>query len=308
MSNTDSRLLMVETLDAGQRLDVYVATELETTRSQSTNLIKGKHVTIQGVAQKTGYIVKQGDAVTITFPQVIESLQPENIPLNIMYQDDSIVVIDKPQGLSVHPGGGAFTGTLANSLCYHFKTLSNISGVARPGIVHRLDKDTSGVMVVAKTNEAHLALSNQFSNRMVEKHYVALVEGRPVKDSGEIKTFITRDLKDRKLMKVSTFEGKEAHSLYTVEKRFAEHSLVSFQILTGRTHQIRVHARHLGHPVVGDANYGFRKQRFNVAGQLLHAKSLTFDHPVTGERLTFTSQPSNDFTRILQVLDAQQEE
>ena len=301
----DTQTFVAETLDIGKRLDVYLSEELDTTRSQVANLIKSGAVLANKKQVKSGYLVKSGDVVSVTLPEAVTELVPENIPLDILYEDDHIAVTYKPQGLAVHPGGGAQTGTLANALVYRYKTLSSHSGAARPGIVHRLDKDTSGVMVIAKTNEAHLALSTQFANRAVTKTYIAIVEGSPKSNSGEVKTFITRDYKNRKIMRISTFEGKEAVTYYTVLERFEANAYVKFNILTGRTHQIRVHAKHIGHPIVGDKSYGFSKQRFNLSGQLLHAESLTFIHPKTLQSMTFTADPPQEFTRILQLLQSQ---
>ncbi|MCL2798219.1 MAG: RluA family pseudouridine synthase [Firmicutes bacterium] len=345
----DKRLIIPEFSDAGLRLDVYLSEELETTRSQIDKLVKFGAVTVNGNSVKSGYLVKQGDCVEVDFPESAQDLTPQDIPLDVLYEDDAIAVINKAHGMTVHPGGGCYSGTLANALLYRHPQIGHAavrgSGLvtakedasyldsqkvsqgevravtkpdhvtairavskpdpltaARPGIVHRLDKDTSGVMVVAKTAAAHLKLSEHFAARKVSKTYIALLEGNPKFDAGELKTLIARDPKNRKLMCVSKHEGREAVTRYRVLERFEHNSLVEFNILTGRTHQIRVHAKHLGHPVVGDAQYGYKKQKFNVSGQLLHAKSLTFFHPVTGEERTFEAGLPQEFERVLGIL------
>jgi len=285
------------------RLDIYLADELEISRSQVNKLVEFGAVTVNGKAVKSGYLIKQGDRVEVSFPELARDLIPEDIPLNILYEDSFIAVLNKPQGMTVHPGGGCYSGTLANALLHRYPGLcGSVAAPHRPGIVHRLDKDTSGVMVVALNPAAHLALSKQFAARKVTKTYLALLEGNLSPDSGEIKTLIARDPKNRKLMCVSTHEGREAITRYRVLERFGQNCLVEFKILTGRTHQIRVHAKALGHPVVGDAGYGYKKQKFNVSGQLLHAQSLTFAHPVTGAELTFGAEPPEEFARVLEIL------
>ena len=298
----DSQIFIVEPHETKQRVDIYLSNELECSRSQAANIVKNGLATVNNSVVKAGHIVREGDTIVFTAANLSSAIVPQNIMLDVLYQDDHIAVINKPQALAVHPGGGVITGTLANALLYHYKALSNLSGVERPGIVHRLDKDTSGVMVIAKTNNAHLNLSTQFASRTITKKYIAIVEGNPKNDSDEVKTFITRDYKNRKLMKVSTFEGKEAITRYTVLEKFTQNALVEFNILTGRTHQIRVHAKHLGNPVVGDKSYGRLKQKFNLMGQLLHAKTLDFNHPISNKRLSFTAEPNSEFNRILNLL------
>jgi len=291
-----------EPSDAGLRLDVYLAEELDKTRSNTDKLIRAGAVSVNGASVKSGYSVKLGDRIEITFPEETTDLVPENIPLDILFEDEAVAVLSKPQGMTVHPGGGCYTGTLVNALLYRYPALSEQAGSGRPGIVHRLDKDTSGVMVIAKTAAAHLSLSAQFAGRTVSKAYLAILEGNLKSDSGELKTLIARDPKNRKLMCVSKRDGREAVTRYRVLERFDEHCLVEFKILTGRTHQIRVHAKHLGHPVVGDPQYGYKKQKFKLSGQLLHAQSLSFRHPLLGEELAFTAAPPPEFERVLGVL------
>ncbi len=286
---------------SGDRLDVFAAEKSGLTRSYIKQLVQAGNVTLNGSVVKSGAIIKAGDRVEVTVPDPVTEIVPQDIPLDILYEDDDIAVINKQQGLTVHPGGGAEDNTLVNALMFRLKSLSSINGVVRPGIVHRLDKDTSGVMVIAKNDEAHLSLASQFENRTAEKIYTALLEGVIKENGGEIKTFIDRNPKDRKLMCVAP-TGREAISDYEIVERFSENCLALFKIKTGRTHQIRVHAKYIGHPVVGDKQYGFKKQKFNLDGQLLHAGSLTVTHPRTGERMTFTAPLPDYFLRVLDIL------
>ncbi|MCL2062486.1 MAG: RluA family pseudouridine synthase [Firmicutes bacterium] len=287
--------------DARLRLDVFLAEELAQTRSAVSNLLRNGLITVNGEKQKSGYAVKPSDCIEVTSVCAQTDIIPQDIPLDILYQDHAVAVLNKPAGMTVHPGGGCNTGTLANALLYRFPQLLNTCQT-RPGIVHRLDKDTSGVMVAALTASAHQNLSAQFAARSVNKIYVALLEGNLKSDRGEIITLIGRDPQNRKLMRVVPRDGREAVTHYKVLQRFTAHCLTQFQILTGRTHQIRVHAKHLGHPVVGDAAYGYKKQRFTVSGQLLHAQSLSFTHPESAQNLTFTAPIPPQFERILEVI------
>lgn len=285
-----------------QRLDVYLAFILPYTRSYIKNLIDDGNVTVNGEVVKCGKSLKAGDVVSVTIPPaVVLEAKPENIPLNIIYEDKDLAVINKQRGISVHPSGNIYTGTLVNALLYHLSELSTINGVIRPGIVHRLDKDTTGVMVVAKNDRAHLALSKQIAERTVVKKYIALLEGNLPQDNGSVVTNIARSEKDRKLMTVSD-KGRLAITDYKVLERFSDNCLVEFRIHTGRTHQIRVHAKFLQHPVVGDLSYGYKKQKFNTTGQLLHSYSLTFVHPSSGESMTFTAPLPDDFAIVLDKL------
>lgn len=285
-----------------QRLDVYLAFVLPFTRSYIKNLIDGGHVTVNEQKVKCGKILKVKDVIAVDVPEVtMTEAKPEDIPLDILYEDDDLAVINKQRGISVHPSGNIYSGTLVNALLYHLKNLSSINGVIRPGIVHRLDKDTTGVMVVAKNDSAHLELSRQIAERTVVKKYLAILEGNLANEVGNITTYIARSDKDRKLMAVSD-DGRIAITDYKVVERYADNCLVEFRIHTGRTHQIRVHAKHLSHPVVGDRSYGFKKQKFNTDGQLLHSHSLMFVHPTTKEEMTFVAPIPDDFNKILTVL------
>lgn len=300
----NKRVMVPEISDAGSRLDSYLSEELGQSRSSVAKLIRGGGATVNGAQVKTGYALKCGDRVEVKFPQTVIDLIPENIPLEILYEDEEIAVINKPQGMTVHPGGGCYTGTLANALLYRYPDLPELSGSGRPGIVHRLDKDTSGAIVIAKSASAHQNLSAQFAERGVTKLYRAVLEGNLKTDSGELQTLIGRDPKNRKLMCVAARDGREAVTKYRVLERFTENCYTEFQILTGRTHQIRVHAKFLGHPVAGDVQYGYKKQKFNLNGQLLHAQSLTVRHPVSGNEMTFTAPLPEYFVRILEILRA----
>lgn len=284
------------------RLDVILAEATGYTRSYIKQLVEKNAVFVNGEAvKKSGRIVKTADEITLDEPELVTKIEKKDIPIEILYEDDSIAVINKPQGLTVHPAGGNYTDTLVNALMYRLDNLSGINGEIRPGIVHRLDKDTSGVMVVAKTDAAHLALSGQIANRTVKKEYVAILEGTPAKDRGTITTKIGRNPKDRKLMAV-TADGREAVTDYKVITRFKENSFVLFRIHTGRTHQIRVHAKYIGHPVVGDKSYGFKKQKFDLNGQLLHSYRLTLTHPTTGEVMTFIAPLPDYFEKVYDTL------
>ena len=297
---------MIKTIesDADGRLDVIVSALTGYTRSRIKQLVEKGLVRADGVTvKKCGHTLKKGDTVTLDVPDLVEKIEKKDIPVDILYEDDDIAVINKPQGLTVHPAGGNYTDTLVNALMYRLDKLSGINGEIRPGIVHRLDKDTSGVMVVAKNDEAHLNLSAQIAKRTVKKEYLALLEGNLKDDSGTIVTRIGRSPKNRKLMAVLP-EGREAVTDYTVLTRFDDNCLVLFVIRTGRTHQIRVHAKYLGHPVVGDKSYGYKKQKFDLNGQLLHAYRLTFTHPTTGKVMTFVAPVPDYFVKVYDTLAA----
>lgn len=290
--------------DAEGRLDVIVSALTGYTRSYIKQLVEKGLVCADGVfVKKCGHSLKKGDAVTLDIPDPIEKIEKKDIPVEILYEDDDIAVINKPQGLTVHPAGGNYTDTLVNALMFKLDRLSGINGEIRPGIVHRLDKDTSGVMVVAKNDAAHLRLSEQIANRTVKKEYLALLEGNLKDDAGTVITKIGRSPKNRKLMAVLP-EGREAITDYKVITRFDDNCLALFNIRTGRTHQIRVHAKYLGHPVVGDKSYGYKKQKFELKGQLLHAYRLTFAHPSSGKIMTFVAPVPDYFVKVYDALAA----
>ena len=272
----------------GRRIDVLLAEATGMTRSRIANLMDDGHCTVDGKQErKAGTKTKPGQqiALTVPAPKPAEP-QPEDIPLDILYQDDDLAVVIKPCGMVVHPAAGNEDGTMVNALLYHLDDLGSIGGELRPGIVHRLDKDTSGLLLVAKNDQAQLALSNQLAERSMEKHYRAMVEGRMRENSGLVDQPIARSKNDRKKMAVDP-DGRPSLTEWTVLAEGNGCTLLDVHILTGRTHQIRVHMKHLGHPVCGDPIYGHPKG-VRVPRLMLHAYSLTFTHPTTGERMTFT--------------------
>ena len=288
------------------RADVFLSENLTGyTRSAVKKLFSGGYVSINGKPAKPSQAVSAGDVVRATLPDAEEySANPENIPLDIIYEDGDVAVVNKPQGMTVHAGNGNTEGTLVNALLYRLDSLSGINGVLRPGIVHRIDKDTSGLLVVAKNDKAHLSLSKQIEEKTCRRTYLALLEGVVKRDGGTVTTYIGRDPSDRiKMAVVSPEKGKLAITDYTVLKRYKENfTLCRFDLHTGRTHQIRVHARHLGYPVVGDPVYGIKKQRFSLNGQLLHAWRLQFTHPATGEEMCFEAPLPDYFKSVLSKL------
>lgn len=293
---------VVDAQDADKRVDVYLSEKLGVSRSHVKNLIVGEYVSVNGKSVKAGQLLKNGDIITVEEQEVRQlDLTPQNIPLDIVYEDDDIAVIDKPQGMVVHPAPGSYDNTLVNALLYHLKSLSGINGVIRPGIVHRLDKDTSGLLVVAKNDDAHLSLQSQIASKEAKRYYYALVDGVVSKDEGIIETYIDRSKKDRKVMAVSRDSGRLATTLYTVVERFANYTFMKYELKTGRTHQIRVHSKHIGHPVVGDPVYG-GSNKFNLKGQLLHAYRLVLTHPRTGEEMAFEAPLPDYFQEVLQKL------
>lgn len=286
----------------GTRLDVFVAEKAECTRSHAKNLIEEGNVTVNGIkAAKSGALLKAGDVVVIVNPAPKElDLSPQDIPIEIVWQDEDFAVVNKPQGMVVHPAPGAYDNTLVNALLFKLSSLSGINGVARPGIVHRLDKDTSGLLVVAKNDFAHISLQKQIAEKSAKRYYYALVDGVVQKDSGEIRNFLARSTADRKKYAVAK-DGRLAITLYKVVKRYSVYTLMEYELKTGRTHQIRVHSRYIGHPVVGDRTYG-GSNAFGLNGQLLHAYKLVLTHPRTGEEMTFTAPLPDYFQGVLDKL------
>ncbi len=289
------------------RADVFLCAALDKTRSSVKKLIDEGCVTVNGKKCKPSQEINAGDKIVAFLPEAAEcSVKPEDIPIDIIYEDGDIAIVNKPQGMTVHLGNGNTDGTLVNALLFRLNSLSGINGVIRPGIVHRIDKDTSGLLVVAKNDNAHVGLSKQIADKTCGRTYLALLEGSLKTDSGTVTTYIGRSANDRtKMSVVSPDKGKLAITLYTVLKRYKGYTLCRFDLKTGRTHQIRVHAKHLGHPVVGDPVYGVKKQKFKLNGQLLHAYRLSLKHPATGEEMTFEA-PLPDYFK--QVLDALTEE
>lgn len=281
--------MKLEFLAEGSRLDVEMAQQGNMTRSRAATLIKDGCVFVNGKkADKPSLKADPGSMISVELPEIKESeAQPENIPLQILYQDRDIAVVVKPCGMVVHPAAGNADGTLVNALLYHLDSLSGIGGEMRPGIVHRLDKDTSGLMLVAKNDAAHVNLSQQLADRKMEKHYRAVVFGKMKDESGVIEAPIARSKTDRKKMAVDK-EGRYALTEWKLLSQMADRALLDVHIITGRTHQIRVHMHSIGHPVLGDVIYG-HKHLPKTDRLMLHAYSLAFNHPVTGERMQFTA-------------------
>ena len=286
--------------DAGARIDVCLAAKLGVSRSNMQKLLEEGRVKRGDKVLKANYKVRAGEIYTVDIPEPepIEAV-PEDIPLDIIYEDDDVVVLNKARGMVVHPAPGNYTGTLVNALLYHCKNLSGINSAIRPGIVHRLDKDTSGIMIVAKNDAAHIALSQQIQSKTAVRTYLAVVRGNIKTDSGTIETQIARDKNDRKKMAVVKEGGREAITDYEVLERFGKYTLVRCKLRTGRTHQIRVHMEYLGYPLVGDPKYSPMKTPFAIKGQALHSHSLEFTHPRTGERMKFEAPLPEDMYKII---------
>lgn len=288
------------------RADIALSEKLEGyTRSALKKLFEGGAVEINGKVAKPSQSVSEGDKISVTLPDPVEcAARPEDIPVEIIYEDDDVAVINKPQGLTVHAGNGNADGTLVNALLFKLGNLSGIGGVIRPGIVHRIDKNTSGLLVVAKNDGAHLSLASQIAEKSCRRTYVALLEGNLKDDKGTVTTYIGRSQTDRtKMAVVPPEKGKLAITDYEVLDRAQGYTLCRFDLHTGRTHQIRVHAKYLNHPIVGDDVYGRKKREFSLQGQLLHAYRLEFTHPTSGERLSFTAPLPDYFTAVLKKLN-----
>lgn len=288
----------------GYRLDKAVLEIYsDMSRSHIKTLIESGHILVNGKTQKAGYIIKQEDVIDINIPMVRSlDVVPQDIPIDIVYEDNDVVVVNKPQGMVVHPANGNEDGTLVNALLYHVKDLSGINGVMRPGIVHRLDKDTSGLIIIAKNDNAHKNLAKQIESKECKRFYHAIVHNAPKNDSGEIKTCFGRSTSDRKKMAVLKDGGRIAHTLYNVIQRFGPYTYMEYELKTGRTHQIRVHSAYMGLPIVGDKTYGV-KEKYNLSGQLLHAKKIIFTHPTTGECMCFEIELPNYFKKFLTQLE-----
>ncbi|HEP1801654.1 TPA: RluA family pseudouridine synthase [Streptococcus suis] len=285
----------------GIRLDKALADLTDLSRSVANEQIKNGQVLVNGQPKKAKYSVKAGDILTYQVPEVEEiDYVAEDIPLEIVYQDADVAVVNKPQGMVVHPSAGHTSGTLVNALLYHVKDLSGINGVLRPGIVHRIDKDTSGLLMIAKNDDAHTKLAAELKDKKSLRKYWAIVHGNLPNDRGVIEAPIGRSEKDRKKQAV-TAKGKEAVTRFQVLERFVNYTLVELTLETGRTHQIRVHMAYIGHPVAGDEAYGPRKT-LKGHGQFLHARTLGFTHPRTGEVVEFTAEAPAIFQEALEKL------
>ena len=283
-----------------QRIDVFISEKLNESRNSVQKLISDGNITVNDKEVKANYKVKINDAIKIVIPPPeLLDVEAENIPLDIIYEDKDLAVINKAQGMVVHPAPGHYSGTMVNGLMYHLKDLSTINGVLRPGIVHRLDKNTSGLMLVAKNDRAHNFLAKCLKEHSINRIYYALIQGNIKKDEGEINAPLGRSEKDRKKRTVTHKNSKEAITNYWVVERYGNYTLVKLQLKTGRTHQIRVHMKHIGHPVVGDDVYGSKSNKFGLDGQLLHSKILGFIHPTTKEYMEFESELPDYFIKVL---------
>lgn len=299
VSEQQERLIITEN-EAGMRADVALAQLLDITRSNMQKLLEDGRVVKGSKVLKSNYKLKNGDEIIVDLPEPEPlDVQPENIPLDIIYEDEDVVVVNKARGMVVHPAAGNYSGTLVNALLYHCKNLSGINGVIRPGIVHRLDKDTSGIMICAKNDAAHVSLSEQIQSKTAQRTYMAVVRGNIKSDSGVIETQIARDKNDRKKMAVVKEGGRDAVTEYEVLERFGKYTIVKCKLKTGRTHQIRVHMEYLGYPLVGDPKYSPMKTPFSINGQTLHSWTLTFTHPRTQEVMSFEAPLPEDMKKIV---------
>lgn len=291
-----------------ERIDVYVSSQQEDiSRNSVQKLIADGSIRVNDKNIKANYKVKLNDRIRITLPEPeVLDIDAEEIPIEIVYEDDDLAVINKPQGMVVHPAPGHYSGTLVNGLMYHLKNLSSINGILRPGIVHRLDMNTSGLMLVAKNDKSHNFLAKCLKEHSINRIYFALVEGNIKDDSGVIDAPLGRSEKDRKKRTVTYKNSKNAVTNYWVEKRYGKYTLIKLKLETGRTHQIRVHMKHIGHPVVGDDVYGSKTNRFLLNGQLLHSKSIGFVHPSTGGYMEFESELPDYFQKVLKIIGGQQ--
>lgn len=295
-----------EKADINKRIDLYLNEELdEISRSAIQKLIEKENVTVNGKGVSKNYKLREGDTIEVEIPEPEGiNIEAENIPLDILYEDDDLIVVNKPQDMVVHPAPGHYSGTLVNGLMYHCgDNLSGINGVLRPGIVHRIDKDTSGVLVIAKSDLAHRELSRQLAEHSMTRIYNAVVYNGFDEDEGTVSTLIGRSQNDRKKMAVLKTGGRNAVTHYRVLKRMGKFTLVELKLETGRTHQIRVHMAHIGHPLLGDPVYGPKKQIFNLQGQVLHAKVLGFVHPRTGEYMEFSTELPEYFNKLIDRLE-----
>lgn len=294
---------IVDSYSEDLRLDVYLSENIEDkSRSYIQNLIKSGKVLINGNEKKGSYKLKLNDEVEVEIPENEKlNVEPENIPIDIVYEDSDVIVVNKPQGMVVHPAPGNYSGTLVNALLYHCTDLSGINGVLRPGIVHRIDKDTSGILVVAKNDMAHKKLAEQLKEHSMNRIYNALVEGVLKEDAGTIDKPLGRHPNQRIKMAIVK-DGRRAVTHYKVLNRYKNNTLIECKLETGRTHQIRVHMTSIGHPIVGDPVYGYSKQKFKLEGQMLHAKKLGFIHPSTNKYMEFDSELPEYFKKIIEII------
>jgi len=293
--------LIVEINDSGKRIDKYLNENTEYTRSKIQKMIENGNILVNDIKVKDSYKVKENDYITIEALEETTDILPENIPLDIYYEDDDLIVVNKPSGMVVHPAPGNYTGTLVNALIYHTNNLSKVNTNIRPGIVHRIDADTSGLLLVAKNDKSHDILAEAIQKKEVVREYIALVEGIIMEDTATIDAPIGRDKKDRKKMTVTSENSKDAVTHIRVLERYKDSTLIRCKLETGRTHQIRVHLNYIGHPVVNDPVYGHKKLIDKDFGQMLHAEKLGFVHPTTKEYMEFTAEPPKRFQEILNI-------
>ena len=297
----------VEAEQEGERLDKFLSIIYpEFSRAFFQKLIKSKQVSVNETPQKASYCVKIDDIVTVEIPDAVETtIEPENIPLDILYEDDDVLIVNKPKGMVVHPSAGHYSGTLVNAIMYHCKdTLSGINGEIRPGIVHRIDMDTTGSLIVCKNDEAHVNIAQQIKEHSVNRIYVGIVCGNVKEDSGTVEGAIGRHPIERKKMAINEKNGKPAITHYKVLERFKNYTYMQFKLETGRTHQIRVHMASIGHPLLGDTLYSSGRSPFkHLQGQCLHAKTIGFIHPKTSEYIEFTSELPDYFKKYLKKLE-----
>lgn len=289
--------LNIRSFDVGNRLDIFLSDKIEYTRSQIKNYIKNGNILVNGKKEKAGYLLKENDFIYVNIEDENNTLKGEDIPLNIKYEDEDLLVISKDQNMVVHPGAGNSNNTLVNALIYRYPQIVNVGDEERPGIVHRLDKDTSGLMMVAKTQRAYESLVNQFKDSLVEKKYLAIVEGK-IEPEIYIDEPIGRDQRNRIKFTVTNINSKEARTLLKPIKIFDNYTLVDIKLETGRTHQIRVHMRYIGHPILGDLIYG-NKNKFKIDKQMLHSYSLTFKHPFTNQKIKIIDDFPERFENFL---------
>lgn len=296
----------VEAEQEGERLDKFLSIIYpEFSRSFFQKLIKSKQVSVNETPQKASYCVKIDDIVTVEIPDAVETtIEPENIPLDILYEDDDVLIVNKPKGMVVHPSAGHYSGTLVNAIMYHCKdTLSGINGEIRPGIVHRIDMDTTGSLIVCKNDEAHVNIAQQIKEHSVNRIYVGIVCGNVKEDSGTVEGAIGRHPIERKKMAINEKNGKPAITHYKVLERFKNYTYMQFKLETGRTHQIRVHMASIGHPLLGDTLYSSGRSPFkHLQGQCLHAKTIGFIHPKTGEYMEYSAPLPEYFEKLLCLL------
>lgn len=292
--------MIVEINDSGKRIDKYLNENTEYTRSKIQKMIENGNILVNDVKVKDSYKVKENDYITIEALEETTDILPENIPLDIYYEDDDLIVVNKPSGMVVHPAPGNYTGTLVNALIYHTNNLSKVNTNIRPGIVHRIDADTSGLLLVAKNDKAHNILAEAIQKKEVVREYIALVEGIIMEDTATIDAPIGRDKKDRKKMTVTSENSKDAVTHIRVLERYKDSTLIRCKLETGRTHQIRVHLNYIGHPIVNDPVYGKKKLIDEKFGQMLHAEKIGFVHPTTKEYMEFTAPVPDRFKEILE--------